>query len=55
VKGVWTDSPAAGKPARIAFLNSPLTQIAPSGAACAAAPTLTGSYFTVLNDFTLTA
>jgi hypothetical protein len=53
VKGVWTDS-LAGKPARIAFLNSPLAQIAPSAGACAAAPTFSGSYFTVLNDFTLT-
>lgn len=53
VKGVWTDS-IPGNPARIAFLNSPLSKIAPSAATCAAAPSLTGSYFTVLNDFTIT-
>jgi hypothetical protein len=53
VQGLWTDS-VPGNPARIAFVNSPLARIAPSAGACGAAPTYSGAFFTVQNNFTLT-
>lgn len=54
VQGLWTDS-TPGNPARIAFVNSPLNRIAPSAGACGAAATYSGTFFTVQNNFTLTA
>lgn len=53
VQGLWTDS-VPGGPARVAFVNSPLLRIAPSAAVCGMNATYSGTFFTALNNFTLT-
>ena len=51
----WTDAPPPSpNPAAVRFINAPLRRIAPSAAACAAAPTFSGVYRTTTNDLTLT-
>jgi hypothetical protein len=53
VQGLWTDA-IPGGPARVTFVNAPLSRIVPSAAACGAVSTYSGVYFTVFNNFTLT-
>ena len=53
VQGLWTDS-VPGNPARVAFVNSPLTRIAPSAGVCGAAASYSGTFFTALNNLSLT-
>lgn len=53
VQGLWTDA-IPGGPARVSFVNAPLSRIMPSAVTCGAVATYSGVYFTVFNNFSLT-